>query len=199
MKFPAKLNLLFSRGDPITRRLNWLRVIYQKDPSAGLHTRRVRNVLRGKVAPEYQTHYDRLLRIETASADLLSRDLLRGAATPDLLSHVYALTERTVRLIEQLQRSDKLISMYLEGSKEQVMVIEARQRILAQIDTVMALQESIPARLLQLSTASSGRDMGRIRETLADLDSRLEGMAATYDDLRLQGGGYYYDYDKEPK
>jgi hypothetical protein len=197
MKFPAKLHLLFSRGDPIQRRINQLRRIYSSDASAGLHTRRVRDLLRGKVAPEYQTHYDRLLRMETASADLLSRNLFRGAATPDLLSHVYSLTERTVRLIEQLQHSDNLLTMYAEGSKEQQMVVEARQRLIARIDEVMALQESIPARLLQLSTASSGRDMSRIRETLADLDARLEGMAAAYDELWQQGDSRRFDYDKE--
>ncbi len=197
MKLWAKLRLLFRRGDAISRRLNRLRKIYQHDPAAGLHSRQVRDILRGQVAPEYHDYYDRLLRVESASVDLLRRDILHGLAAPDLRSHVYSLTERTVRLIEQLQHSDRLLTLYAEGSREQIMVAEARQRLLDRIDEVMALQESIPARLMQLSTASTGRDMGRIRETLADLDARLEGMATTYDDLSFRDDGQRYDYHKE--
>jgi hypothetical protein len=141
--------------------------------------------LREQVAPEYHTHYDRLLRLEQVTTDLLRNDIPSGLAVPDLLPHVYALTERVARLIEQLQRGDKLMGMYPDGSAEQAMVAEARHNLIARIDETIALQESIPARLMQLSAASTGRDSGRLRETLADLDARLEGMAASYDDLRL--------------
>jgi hypothetical protein len=139
----------------------------------------VRNILRGEVAPEYYPHYDRLLRFEQVTADLLRKDI--RLAIPDLLPHVYALTERVARLIEQLQRGDQLMALYPEGSVEQQMVAEARLQLLARIEEAMALQESIPARLLQLSAASSaGRDFERVRESLADLDTRLEGMVDSY-------------------
>ena len=100
-----------------------------------------------------------------------------------MLSSVYTLTERTARLIEQLQQGNQLAALYPEGSKEQQMVVEATQHLIARIDETMALQESLPARLMQLSTASTGRNSDRLRETLADLNARLEGMAESYDEL----------------
>jgi hypothetical protein len=167
----------FIRLSPTERRLKRLRAVYQAE--VGLHSRRVRNILRGEVAPEYYPHYDRLLRFEQVTADLLRKDI--RLAIPDLLPHVYALTERVARLIEQLQRGDQLMALYPEGSVEQQMVAEARLQLLARIEEAMALQESIPARLLQLSAASSaGRDFERVRESLADLDTRLEGMVDSY-------------------
>jgi hypothetical protein len=48
------------------------------------------------------------------------------------------------------------------------------------------LQESIPARLMQLSAASTGRDLNQLREALADLDTRLEGMVDSYERLSLE-------------
>src|SRR5690348_6566048 len=101
-----RLRRLFLRPDPVLQRLGRLRTIYRSDPNAGLHSRRVRDVLRGHVSPEYQTHYDRLLRVERATADLLRNDV--RLALPDLLPHVHSLTERVVRLIEQIQRADRL-------------------------------------------------------------------------------------------
>jgi hypothetical protein len=181
----AWLRRLFTRPDPVIWRLNRLRAVYRADPAAGLHTRRVRNLLREQVAPEYHTHYDRLLRLEQVTTDLLRTDIPSGLTIPDLLPHVYALTERVARLIEQLQRGDKLMGMYPDGSAEQAMVADARRNLIARIDETIALQESIPARLMQLSAASTGRDSGRLRETLADLNARLEGMAGSYDDLRI--------------
>src|SRR5581483_176971 len=167
----------FIRLSPTELRLKRLRAVYQAE--VGLHSRRVRNILRGEVAPEYYPHYDRLLRFEQVTADLLRKDI--RLAIPDLLPHVYALTERVARLIEQLQRGDQLMALYPEGSVEQQMVAEARLQLLARIEEAMALQESIPARLLQLSAASSaGRDFERVRESLADLDTRLEGMVDSY-------------------
>src|SRR5437762_2998751 len=83
--------------DQALRRLNRLRAIYRASADVGLHTRRVRDILRGHVAPEYQTHYDRLLRFERAAADLLHNDV--RLAVPNLMLHVYSLTERVVRLI----------------------------------------------------------------------------------------------------
>ena len=53
----------FTRPDPVLWRLNRLRRIYRSDPSAGPYHRRVRDLLRGQVAPEYHPHYDRLLRM----------------------------------------------------------------------------------------------------------------------------------------
>jgi hypothetical protein len=181
----AWLRGLFTRPDPVAWRLNRLRAVYRADPAAGLHNRRVRNLLREQVAPEYHTHYDRLLRMEQVTTDLLRTDIPSGLAVPDLLPHVYSLTERVARLIEQLQRGDKLMGMYPDGSAEQEMVADARRNLIARIDETIALQESIPARLMQLSAASTGRDSGRLRETLADLNARLEGMADSYNDLSI--------------
>jgi hypothetical protein len=167
----------FTRLSPTQRRLKRLRAAYQAD--IGLHSRRVRHILHGEVAPEYYPHYDRLLRFEQVTADLLRKDV--RLAIPDLLPHVYALTERVARLIEQLQRGDQLMALYPDGSAEQRMVAEARLQLLARLEEAMALQESIPARLMQLSAAAStGRDFERIRESLADLDTRLEGMIESY-------------------
>ncbi len=167
----------FVRLSPTERRLKRLRAAYQVE--TGLHSRRVRDILRGEVAAEYYPHYDRLLRFEQVTADLLRKDV--RLAIPDLLPHIYALTERVARLIEQLQRGDQLLALYPEGSAEQQMVAEARLQLLARIEEAMALQESIPARLMQLSAASSaGRDFERMRESLADLDTRLEGMIDSY-------------------
>jgi hypothetical protein len=175
----------FARLSPTERRLKRLRAAYQVE--VGLHSRRVRDILRGEVAPEYYPHYDRLLRFERVTADLLRKDV--RLAIPDLLPHVYALTERVARLIEQLQRGDQLLALYPEGSAEQQMVAEARLQLLARIEEAMALQESIPARLIQLSAASSaGRDFVRVRESLADLDSRLEGMIDSYAHLNAPYG-----------
>ena len=189
----AWLRSRFTRPDPVLWRLNRLRAVYRADPAAGLHNRRVRDLLREQVAPEYHTHYDRLLRLEQVTTDLLRTDIPSGLTVPDLLPHVYALTERVVRLVEQLQRGDKLMSMYPDGSAEQAMVADARRNLIARIDETVALQESIPARLMQLSAASTGRNSGRLRETLADLDARLEGMADSYTDLSIDTIWQRYD------
>src|SRR4051812_24241553 len=109
MRLRLSLRVLFSRPDPVVRRLKRLRAIYASDASAGPHHRRVRDILRGHVAPEYQTLYDRLLRIEQATADLLRKDVSASLSIPSLLPHVYSLTERVAHLIDQLQRSDKLM------------------------------------------------------------------------------------------
>jgi len=169
--------------DPLIKRLNRLRAVYRSDPNAGLQTRRVRDILRGVVAPEYQTHYDRLLRIERVTTDLLRQDVPPGLAISDLLRHVTSLTESVARRIDQLQRGDQLLALYPEGSAERAMVDEARLRLIARIDEAMTLQESIPARLMQLSTASTDRDFKRLRVALDDLSTRLEGMTDSYDQL----------------
>ncbi len=172
--------------DPILLRLNRLRAVYRSDPNAGLHTRRVRDILRGVVAPEYQTHYDRLLRIERVTTDLLRQDVPPGLAISDLLRHITSLTESVARRIDQLQRGDQLLGMYSDGSAERAMVDEARRRLIARIDEAMALQESIPARLMQLSTASTDRDFKRRRVALDDLSTRLEGMTDSYEHLSIE-------------
>ncbi len=172
----------FARPDPVLWRLNRLRRIYRRDPAAGLYHRAVRDLLRGQVAPEYHSHYDRLLRMEQVTLELLRHQPPTSSAA--LVSSLSALTEQGVRLLEQLQQGNRLLALYPDGSTEQQMVVEARQRLIARIDETMALQESLPARLMQLSTASTGRNSDRLRETLADLNTRLEGMAESYDELR---------------
>jgi hypothetical protein len=186
---------LFARPDPVVRRLNRLRRMYRSDSTIGLHTRRVRDVLRGHVASDYHTYYDRLLRIEQAAAELLHRDVRPGV--PDLLPKVYALTERVARLIDQLQRGDKLLDLYPPESVEQEMVAESRRRLIAEIDEALTAQEGIPARLIQISTASAGRDFNRLRTALTDLSTRLEGMADSYDHLSIEGRLQFEQYKIE--
>ncbi len=184
--FLARIRRRFARPDPVVWRLNRLRRIYLSDPSAGPYHRRVRDLLRGHVAPEYHPHYDRLLRMEQVTIDLLRHHSPSSSTASDsaaMMVSVYSLTERAVRLLELLQQGNKLIALYPEGSTEQQMVLEAQQRLLARIDETMALQESLPARLMQLSTAATGRNSDRLRDTLADLNARLEGMAESYDEI----------------
>ncbi len=184
---------LIAPPDPISRRLKRLRRIYRTDSTAGLHSRRVRDALRGVVAPAYQTHYDRLLRVERVIANLLIYDRPPGVLAPDLMLHVYALTERVARWLEHLQHSDELLTLYAENSTERELIDDARQRLLLRIDEALVLQESVPVRLFQLSAASTGyRDATRLRETLLDLNARLEGMTESYEDL-------HYNYAKERK
>ena len=186
---------LVAPPDPIARRLKRLRRIYRTDSTAGLHSRRVRDAMRGIVAPAYQTHYDRLLRVERVIANLLIYDIPPGVPAPDLMLHVYALTERVVRWLEHLQHSDELLALYAKESAERELIDEARQRLLLRIDEAIALQESVPVRLFQLSAASTGyRDATRLRETLLDLNARLEGMTESYEDLH-----YNYANAKERK
>lgn len=166
--------------------------MYRNDSTIGLQTRRVRDVLRGHVASDYHTYYDRLLRIEQAAADLLHRDVRPGV--PDLLPKVYALTERVARLIDQLQRGDKLMDLYPMESVEQDMVAQSRRRLIAEIDEALTAQESIPARLMQISTASAGRDFNRLRTALTDLSTRLEGMADSYDHLSIESHWQFEQY-----
>ncbi len=190
--FWTRLRRLFARPDPAIRRLNRLRSIYQQDVTAGLHTRRVRDMLRGSVAPEYQTHYDRLLRIEQVTADLLRKDV--RLALPHLLLHVYSLTERVARLIDQLQRADQLMALYPEGSTEQQMVADARRELLVRMDEAIALQDSIPARLMQISAASTGREFDQARDRLSDLNTRLEGVLESYEQLSNETTRRYVDH-----
>jgi hypothetical protein len=178
------LRRLFARPDPVLRRLDRLRAIYRSDSEAGLHSRRVRDVLRGHVAPGYQTHYDRLLRVERATSDLVRHDV--RPALPDLLPHVHSLTERVVRLIEQLQRGDQVLDLYPDGTTARELVEDARRRLVTRIDEAIALQENIPARLMQLSVASSARELNQLRERLSNMSARLEGMADSYERLSLE-------------
>jgi hypothetical protein len=184
---------LVAPPDPISLRLRRLRRIYRTESAAGLHSRHVRDALRGVVAPAYQTHYDRLLRVERVIANLLIYDIPPGVPAPDLMLHVCALTERVARWLEHLQHSDELLTLYAENSTERELIDDARQRLLLRIDEALALQESVPVRLFQLSAASTGhRDAARLRETLLDLNARLEGMTESYEDL-------HYNYTKERK
>lgn len=184
---------LIAPPDPIMLRLKRLRYIYGTDSTAGLHSRRVRDTLRGVVAPAYQTHYDRVLRVERVIANLLIYDIPPGVPAPDLMLHVYALTERVVRWLEHLQHSDELLTLYAENSAERELIEDTRQGLWLRVDEALALQESIPVRLFQLSAAStSHRDASRLREAVLDLNARLEGMTESYEDL-------HYNYAKEQK
>lgn len=184
---------LIAPPDPISRRLRRLRTIYRTDSTASLHSRRVRDALRGVVAPAYQTHYDRLLRVERVIANLLIYDIPPGVPAPELMLHVYTLTERVVRWLDHLQHSDELLTLYAENSAERDLIEETRQGLWLRIEEALTLQESIPVRLFQLSAASTSHgDASRLRETVLDLNARLEGMTESYEDLQ-------YNYAKEHK
>jgi len=176
------------RPDRLERRLIHLRAIYSADPDAGLHTRRVRDALRGQVATPYHGYYDRLLRIERAIVDLLRHDVPPGLTTPDLIAHMQTLTERVARLLDQAQRCDGLETLYQDGSPEQSKIREARRLLMIKVDVSMALQESIPVSLLQLSTTavSTGRNFTRLRDKLDDLKARSADITESYSELDTQ-------------
>lgn len=176
---------LLHRPDRVERRLIQLRAIYATDPGAGLHTRRVRDALRAQVTPDYYLYYDRLLRIEMAIIGLLRHDVPPGLTTSDLIGHVRMLTERVARLLDQVQRCDGLETLYNEGSPEREKISEARRLLMDRIEESIALQESIPISVLQLSTtaASAGRNFSRLRDTLDDLKARLEDITESYTEL----------------
>ncbi|HVO43874.1 MAG TPA: hypothetical protein VMT34_14690 [Aggregatilineales bacterium] len=163
-------------GDAVARRLNRLRALYAALPNAGLHTRRVADILRGAVAPSYYVYYDRLLRSERTSASLLKAGTRRTFPADDLLQYVRWLTEYAAHLIEQVQYSDQMPGMYARGSTEQAMVEEARARLFDRLTEAIALHESIPAHILSLMAASAGQDFRRLREALTDFKVRIEGM-----------------------
>src|SRR5258708_10211677 len=85
---------LIAPPDPISRRLKRLRRIYRTDSTAGLHSRRVRDALRGGVAPAYQTHYDRLLRVGRVIANLLIYDSPPGGPAPALMLPCFRFAAR---------------------------------------------------------------------------------------------------------
>ncbi len=173
------------RPDRLERRLSRLRAIYASDPAVSLQTRRVRDVLRGQVAPEYQRYYDRLLRIEGTITELLRHDVPPSLTTSDLIVHIQTLTERVMRLLEQVQRCDRLQALYEEGSPQHGKIVEARQLLMVRVDESIALQESIPISVLQLSTtaASTGQHFTRLRGKLDDIKARLEDMTESYAEL----------------
>lgn len=176
---------LLRRPDRLERRLRRLRAIYATDPDAGLHTRRVRDVLRGEVAPDYHPYYDRLLRIEQSITELLRNDVPPALRTSDLTGHVQTLTERVARLLDQVQRCDVLGVLYVDKPLEHAKIMDARQHLMERIEESIALQESIPVSVLQLATtaASTGRNFSRLRDTLDDLKARLQDITESYTEL----------------
>ena len=173
------------RPNRLERRLIRLRAIYAADSGVGLHTRRVRDALRGEVAPDYYPYYDRLLRIERAITDLLRHDVPPGLTTSDLIAHVQTLTDRVARLLEQVQRCDGLKTLYPENSLEYEKIMDARQQLMDRVNESIVLQESIPVSVLQLSTtaASTGRNFTRLRDTLDELKARLQDITESYTEL----------------
>src|SRR5574341_1280144 len=83
------IKLMFSR-DSLEVRLEWLRYAYYTDPALNISYRRVKEVLRGYVKPEFYPVYDRFLSSER-SAHQLTEKLPRSVRGNELMEQMQRL------------------------------------------------------------------------------------------------------------
>jgi hypothetical protein len=175
-----------SDEDAIDQRLKRLRKAYYQSRGGAFKQRAFEREMR-KIMPACHRYYERMMETEASIFTLLNTGALRNISRKDLLRQVQTMSKQIAIMVEQLQVADLLNGFYEPGIDEDIMVQRTRERLIRRADRAMEVLEGVPARLLQLSTATSNRGMTRLLEDLQQMNERLEGKAQAYERMAADG------------
>jgi len=170
------------QADSPQKRLRQLRHIYYDNPDVTISYRRVKDVLRGQIDPQYYDFYERLLSAERAT-HRIAKDLHSGARGDELLNQMQTLGEKIVRLVDQLQDTNHISGLYQANSSEAKIVAESQSWLTERIEEALEIHAGIPAKIISFKTAASGRGVEKFSERITHLTNRLDDIAASYADL----------------
>lgn len=168
--------------DAIDERLKRLRRAYYQSRRGDIKTRALEREM-NKIHPACRRYYERILETEASIVTLLNTSSPRGVDPEDLMRQIQTLSRQITVLVEQLQLADQLIGFYDKDTDEDIMVQRARQKLIRRADRAMEVLEGVPARLLQLTTATSNRGLDRLVDDLRRMNERLEGKAQAYETM----------------
>ncbi|MBN1287259.1 MAG: hypothetical protein JXB47_17805 [Anaerolineae bacterium] len=164
----------------IDERLKRLRRAYYKSREGDLKTRAFDREMQ-KIDPSCHRYYERMMETEASVVTLLNAGKPQGIDPKELMRQVQTLSRQIAVMVEQLQLADQLAGFYDKGTDEDIMVQRARRRLIRRADRAMGVLEGMPARLLQLTTATSSQGLTRLVEDLRYMNERLEGRAMAYE------------------
>jgi hypothetical protein len=173
MRFQANTDALDER----LRRLR--RAYYQADPG-GVASRAARREME-RISEACRLYFERMLQTEASVLTLLNTGPVRGLEPDELIYQVQALSRRIALMVEQIQLADQLNGFYSPGTDEAIMVGRSRERLIQRADRALEVLEGVPARLLQLTTATSHRGLTPLVDDLRRMTARLEGKAQAYE------------------
>lgn len=168
-------------------RMRRLRVLYYRDHQLTMDDGRVRDVLRGHVGKKYRSYYERLLSVEREVYLVTGR--MQHTQTPDdLLHQTQQLTDKIVKLIDQLQDAEKLLNSYREPSSPQAHIAYQRRQLLqTRIEDALNIHMTIPARVTGLKDVHEERDIERLVERINRLTLQLEDIEESYTEIEQYG------------
>lgn len=164
----------------IGKRLKTLRQVTYRPDAGWMRTRAARREMR-EISAACRPYYERMMLAERSVYTILNAAPISGVKPKDMMKQVQRLSQQIAVLVEQIQVADRLLTMYEAGSDEAAMVAQARARLIRRADRAMQVLEGVPARLLQLATATSTRGLSRLRDELDGVNTTLEGKAEAYE------------------
>ncbi len=170
------------KPDSVELRLKRLRHVYYNDDTVTVRHRRVKDILREKVSPEYYTFYERILAAERATYHI-SKDLHAGARTDELLQQMQHLGERIAALVEQLQNADRIIRLYPPESDNAASSQAAREWLLGRIEEALQMHGDIPAKVMSFTTVATDHSLARYSASIENLTNRLDDIADSYAEI----------------
>jgi hypothetical protein len=168
-------------------RMRRLRGLYYRDHTLTIDDGRIRDVLRGHVDKKYRSYYERLLSVEREVYLVTGR--MQYTQTPDdLLNQTQQLTDRIVKLIEQLQDAEQLLKIYRDPSAPQAHIAYQRRQLLqARIDEALHIHFTIPTAITGLKDVQEEREMVRLGERIQRLTLQLEDIEESYGEIEQYG------------
>jgi hypothetical protein len=138
-------------------RLARLRRIYYADPKVTISYRRVRDILRGQVNPDYYPYYEKILAAERSLVASLPK-LPPEADGPALLALMQTLGQKIAALIEDVEQADQLLKLYPIGSPSSESSRALRAWLLDQLKQALQVHNDIPLQVLNLRTQAGQKD-----------------------------------------
>ena len=144
-------------------------------------------MLRGHVDKKYRSFYERVLSVEREVYLVTGR--MQYTKTPDELLHqTQQLTDRIVKLIEQLQDTEHLLKTYRDPSAPQAHIAYQRRQLLqTRIEEVLAIHATIPTRIMGLKDVQEEREIERLAERIQRLTLPLEDIEESYSEFEQYG------------
>lgn len=168
-------------------RMRRLRTLYYRDHTLTIDDGQIRDVLRGHVDKKYRSFYERLLSVEREVYLVTGR--MQYTKTPDdLLHQTQQLTDRIVKLVEQLQNTEHLLKTYRDPSAPQAHIAYQRRQLLqTQIEESLYIHATIPSRIMGLRDVQEERDIERLLERINRLTLQLEDIEDSYAEIEQYG------------
>jgi DNA repair exonuclease SbcCD ATPase subunit len=110
---------------------------------------------------------------------------LQYTQTPDdLLHQAQQLTDRIVKLIEQLQDTEHLLKTYRDPSAPQSHIVYQRRQLLqTRVDEALTIHSTIPTHLMGLKDVQEAREIERLTERIQRLTLQLEDIEKSYTEI----------------